>query len=465
MPHCTPETSVSDMAELLRQPASPWPDGWAGWKNTQQAHIKILEETIRTCPPYPEGKYRGRGIVISVNAKPGWSSGKNLPNGYFPGAWVVVNELRRLGCTLPIVFAYIGDLELDPKLVKLVEPLGVECMDLQRLTESDPMRILGGWESKVYALYHAPFEQVIYMDADCFPVRSPELLFDSPQFKHTGAIFWPDLPPYDRPEWLPAIVWENIGVPPNPDYVDFESGQLAIDKRKCWKEFVAARHINEHSDWYYKFVFGDKSTFHLAWAKCQDMGINRGWAIPKTPAGWNGKHIEQHDFGGQVLFQHATQDKPSLTGFAHPHHLIHREHCERHLEDLRRRWDGRLWANDDPSPEEMVWVRELMTRTWEYERVGLGKRNLRFVSDGRVGLGLGKCEVSWAVFDSKQGPKLMISDVEGKPTFSAIRNDRGEWHGRWFEHERCPVVLRPTSVPVPPHLLFGAMPPVAGVAS
>ena len=44
----------------------------------------------------------------------------------------------------------------------------------------------------------------------------------------------------------------------------------------------------------------------------------------------------------------------------------------------------------------------------EYERVGLGSRRLRFLADqggryGRVGLGLGKCEVSWAVFDSKTG--------------------------------------------------------------
>ncbi len=235
--------------------------------------------------------------------------------------WVVVNELRRLGCTLPIMFAYLGDLELDQRLIELVKPLGVTCLDLRELAKSEPMRILNGWESKAYSLLHAPFEQVIYMDADCNPTRDPTYLFDSPQFKHYGAIFWPDLPPHDRPEWLPAIVWENIGVPAKPDYVDFESGQLAIDKRKCWQEMNATVHINAHSDWYYRFVFGDKSTFHLAWAKCQEMGINKGWAMPHTPAGWNGKHIEQHDFGSRVLFQHATQDKPSLKGFAHPHHL------------------------------------------------------------------------------------------------------------------------------------------------
>jgi hypothetical protein len=37
---------------------------------------------------------------------------------------------------------------------------------------------------------------------------------------------------------------------------------------------MATRHINEHSDWYYKFVFGDKSTFHLAWAKCGTCGFD-----------------------------------------------------------------------------------------------------------------------------------------------------------------------------------------------
>ncbi len=80
------DTPVSDLAAEIAGPARTWPDGWAGWKNTQQAHIKLLTENIENCPAYPEGKFHGRGIVISVNAKPGYSSGKDLPNGYFPGA-------------------------------------------------------------------------------------------------------------------------------------------------------------------------------------------------------------------------------------------------------------------------------------------------------------------------------------------------------------------------------------------
>lgn len=444
MPDCTEHTSVDEMCRLLRLGPTPWPNDWAGWKNTQQAHIRLLEECIASCPPYPEERFpEKRGIVISVNAKPGHSSGKHLPNGYFPGAWVVVNELRRLGCTLPVVFAYMGDLELDPYLCRLVEPMGVTCLDLCERAESDPMRILAGWESKVYAIEQAPFEQVLYMDADCFPARDPSYLFDSPQFRHFGSVFWPDLPPYDRPEWLPGIVWENIGIPPKPDYVDFESGQVLIDKRKCWRELRATRHINEHSDWYYKFVFGDKSTFHLAWAKCQDMRFSGGWAMPSHPCQWNGKHIEQYDFGSRLLFQHATQDKPSRAGFAHPHHLIHRDHCERHLADLRAKWDGTLWVNTAPTESERQAMRGLMARTWTYSRVGLGERPVRFLEDNRIGKGLAKCEVSWSVFDTPRGPKLIVTDIDGKPTFRARPRPDGTWAGEWFEHERCPVLLTP----------------------
>src|SRR5262249_33728210 len=146
--------------------------------------------------PYPEGRYAGRGIVTCVNAKPGLSSGKDLPHGYFPGAWVLVKELRRLGCTLPVTFAHLGPLEWDPQLTRLVRPLGVEVLDLREVERHDPMRILAGWETKVYAIQHAPYEEVLFLDADNVPARDPSFLFEESAYREAGSVFWPDLPPF-----------------------------------------------------------------------------------------------------------------------------------------------------------------------------------------------------------------------------------------------------------------------------
>lgn len=427
---------VREMAELIRDaPPGPWPDGWAGWDNVRDAHIQLMHESIRECPPYPEGEFSGRGIVTCVSAKPGMSSGKNLPHGYFPAAWVMVQELRRLGCTLPVTFAYLGPLEFDPNLRRLVEPYGVFCMDLSELNEADPMRILAGWESKVFAVEKAPYEEVLFLDSDNIPVRDPTFLFDAGPYKQWGSAWWPDVPPYDRDQWLPPVVWKNVGLEYR-DEIDFETGQFMVNKKKCWKELRLSRWINEHSDWFYRFVFGDKSTFHLAWAVS-----DTNWAITPYGPGGNQASLFQKDFRGDILFQHCTRLKPNLDGYGSPGHLIHRNECEAHLADLRGKWHGRLWWNDDPTSEEQKIVDTLLLKTFDYELGGRGSRPMRFVQDGRIGVGMDKLEVSWSVI----GEFLVIHNIDYKPTCVLRRDDDGVWKGNWLEHERFAVRLWPRS--------------------
>jgi hypothetical protein len=430
----SPETPVASVVQLFAaSQVGPFPMGWGGWDNVRLAHIALLEKTIASHPPYPAGRFGGRGIVTCVNARPGWSSGKNLPHGYLPGAWVLIKELRRLGCTLPVTFAHLGPLEWDPQLTKLVRPLGVEILDLEEAARKDPMRILAGWESKVFAIQQARYEEVLFLDSDNLPVRNPAYLFDDPNYRETGAVFWPDLPPHDRAEWVPDVVWDNVGLEPQ-NTVDFESGQLLVDKRRCWREVCATRHINEHSDWYYQFIFGDKSTFHLAWAKC-----GTPWAMPTTPAGWLHPSILQHDFAGRVLFHHACQDKPSRSGYAFQGRLPNSAACNAHLEELRRLWSGRLWVNDAPSEVDRATMDRLRGQFLDYQRVGLGRRTIRFLEDDRVGLGAARCEFGWSVLDGT----LAVTDLDGRPTFLAREGPDGVWRGQWLEHERCAVVLTP----------------------
>jgi len=47
--------------------------------------------------------------------------------------------------------------------------------------------------NKLYAILASSFEEVLFMDADNFVLRDPERLFDAPEYKKTGAMFWPDL--------------------------------------------------------------------------------------------------------------------------------------------------------------------------------------------------------------------------------------------------------------------------------
>jgi hypothetical protein len=161
--------------------------------------------------------------------------------------------------------------------------------------------------------------------------------------------------------------------------------------------------------------------------------------MPPTPAGWLHHSILQHDFEGRVLFHHACQDKPSLGGYAHRNHLPHEAACDAHLADLRRAWSGRLWFNDDPSPEDRATMGRLCGRLFDYHRVGLDRRPFRFLEDDRIGRGGAKCEFGWSVVEGV----LAVTDCDGKPTFLAREGEDGVWRGRWLEHEKCEVVLTP----------------------
>jgi hypothetical protein len=431
--------SPRQMADVITAKVGGWPEGWAGWDVTREAHLLLMRERVANAPERCPGRGGGRGIVVNASGKPGMSSGKHLPNGYFPGAWVLARELRRLGCTLPITFAYLGELEWDPIMTRLVEPLGVQVLDLRAVEEADPRRprILAGWESKCYSILHSPYDEVLYLDADQIPLKDPTYLFESKQYRYHGAVFWPDVPPEDRPEWLPVEVWDNVGLEYR-DEVDFESGQLLIDKTRCHRELDLAMWMNEHSDWFYRFIFGDKSTFHLAWAV---LGSN--YAMPARGPGGNQASLVQHDFSGQHLFQHLTRNKPSLAGWPSPGSLLRRAECEPHLEELRGLWSGRLWHQPDPSPQEEAWRLALEGRVFTYERGGLESRPLRFLEDGAFGRGRARKEFGWAVWDEGGAPLLVVLDLDGCPTMTLRPDGAGGWAGRWLEHERCPARLVP----------------------
>jgi ADP-heptose:LPS heptosyltransferase len=279
------------------------------------------ERFVRQLPAYPGG-YHGRGIVICAGGA-----------GYFTGAWVGINMLRYLGCQLPIQVWYLGESEMDAVMRSLLASLQVECVDALQVRRRKPVRRLGGWELKPYALLYSRFREVLLLDADNMPVRNPEYLFETAPYRKTGAIFWPD---YGRFERTKAI-WESCGLS-QPEGPEFESGQIVVDKQRCWRALRLALWFNEHSDFYYRYLHGDKETFHLAFHKLrQDYGF-----VPTPIQGLVGTMC-QHDFHGRRIFQHRNTDKWAF-------HLRNRvvkgfrfeAECRQFVVQLHERWDGRL---------------------------------------------------------------------------------------------------------------------------
>ncbi len=296
------------------------------------------EHFIKTLPLYPD-RYAGRGIVICGGGA-----------RYFTNAWVCINMLRRLGCTLPIQIWHLGKNEIDARMRTLMAPLGVVCVDAARVRKEFPVRILKGLELKSFAILHSPFREVLLLDADNVPVVNPEFLFKTPEFGDTGAIFWPDfLRGKDKKN---MAIWRCLGLR-MPDELEFESGQIVVDKKRCWRALCLASWINENSDFFYQYLHGDKETFHLAFRK-----LKTPYALVPNPIYPLEGTMCQHDFNGRRIFQHRNMAKWDLFFNKRIKGFRHEKECRRYIGNLKRVWDGQI----NPKGRSGVPAGSLLTR-------------------------------------------------------------------------------------------------------
>ena len=278
------------------------------------------EQFIETIPDYPGGE-PGRGIVICAGGR-----------RYLPCAWVGIHRLRSAGCRLPIELWHLGQREMDGGIKAALGPLGVRCVDALKVRAKHPARILNGWELKAYAILHSAFREVLLLDADNVVVVDPEFLFDTPEFRAAGAIFWPDRELTRNQKTLPA--WRSCGLR-QPREREFETGQLVVDKARCWRALCLTMWFNENSDFYYQYVHGDKETFHLAFRK-----LRQGYALVPKPLESLRGTMCQHDFQGRRIFQHRSGAKWKLfSKNRRVEGFFHEKECLGYLRRLRKVWE------------------------------------------------------------------------------------------------------------------------------
>jgi hypothetical protein len=389
------------------------------------AHRQRLEAVVAGEFPFPAERFAGRGVVICGGGF-----------RYFPCVWVCVKMLRHLGCTLPIEVWHLGPREMTPEMRGLLEPLGVMCVDAHEVRKEFPVRRLHGWELKAYALLHCSFREALLLDADNVAVRDPGDLFEAAAYVEKGAVFWPD---YGRlaPD---RSIWRITGVPYRCE-PEFESGQILVDKSRCWHALQLAMHLNEFSDFYYRHVHGDKETFHLAWRK-----LNQDYAMPARGIESLDATMCQHDFEGKRIFQHRNFDKWNRRGsHRRIHGFQHEETCLSFLSELAECWQElpvgvhRYGASGKSAAEAEVATRLVGTR-WDYHRVGHDRRSMTFSPDGCVAIGAAGCEVYWDVRTVVDTVCLEIYS-ETERTMQLRRESDQLWRGRWDRFERMPVEL------------------------
>lgn len=122
------------------------------------------------------------------------------------------------------------------------------------------------YQLKVFAMLFSSFEEILWIDADAFPLYKPEEIFDADPFKSTGLITWPDF-------WASSVSPAYFALsqqpePPMSARQSSETGVLMVSKKSHLVTLLLAAYYNYYGPSHYFRLLsqggpgeGDKETF------------------------------------------------------------------------------------------------------------------------------------------------------------------------------------------------------------
>ncbi|KAJ1565623.1 hypothetical protein HK405_011947, partial [Cladochytrium tenue] len=190
-----------------------------------------------------------RGIVMTTSRR------------WLPLVIMSVRNLRELGCELPVELVYSSDEIPAEEIEVVVREVGVRPIDIapyvrrQRWTKS---HVRFG-VAKPHSILASTFEEALFLDPDVYALRDPTFLFQSAAYRRHGALFWPDFVRRGSGNGM----WGVMGLDGErtDKEMEFESGQIVVDKRRAWRGLKLTQHMAEEAGFYFNFFLGDKETF------------------------------------------------------------------------------------------------------------------------------------------------------------------------------------------------------------
>jgi len=122
-------------------------------------------------------KFNGQGIVMVID-----------DNSVLSGALLIIT-LRRNMCRLPVLVCYTDLSDQNRRFLENIQ--GVLTMALGPKLDLS-VETIRGTQSRVYALIYSPFQEVLMLEPDLIFFGNPEYLFNDPQYRQTGALYWKD---------------------------------------------------------------------------------------------------------------------------------------------------------------------------------------------------------------------------------------------------------------------------------
>ena len=308
--------------------------------NKHRQYVRELRKLV-----LPRGTYTGSGIVTVAGGK------------YTLMALLVIETLRSTGTTLPVEVFIPPDTQPRETEAAFCDELlpqyNAKCIYIDDILSRDMIDKFEfkGYQFKSLALLASSFENVLFLDADNFPIKPLDNIFDEEPFTSTGLVLWPDfwrrttnpvfyditdlqvdrtrrvrnsvddltpLGVYNPPDYnLGDVPFHDLeGAMPDPST---ESGQIMVNKNKHLGTVLLSLYYNVNGpNWYYPILSqraageGDKETFIAA-----AMFYGLPFYQVKTPVGVEGyfhpivetdedgnEHRKTGDFRGVAMLQH-----------------------------------------------------------------------------------------------------------------------------------------------------------------
>ncbi|KAL9113396.1 MAG: hypothetical protein Q9227_002437 [Pyrenula ochraceoflavens] len=268
-----------------------------------KAHQKFMKEIENqdVRPFYEAGL---RGIVTTTGPK-------NLP-----ALVISIRMLRLTGSLLPVQVWLADDSEYNAYVCEKVMPtLAAECRVFADIIDfsSRGSPNLKMYQYKIFAILFSTFDEVLWLDADAFPVRDPASLFDLEPFTSHGLVLWPDF-------WIgtqsPYYYTISSQEPPSMSLrASSETGEIFVSKTRHWQSLLLASYYNYYGpSHYYRLLSqgsigeGDKETFLPA-----ATALNEKVYTVSEPIRALGSTNSENEFRGSAMVQFDPTDDFNLT--------------------------------------------------------------------------------------------------------------------------------------------------------
>ncbi|KAF7596449.1 hypothetical protein BBP40_001756 [Aspergillus hancockii] len=268
----------------------------------KNAHSNFVNAITQSSPPlaYLPGT---RGLVSTAGGS------------YLPLIVISLRMLRKTNSTLPMeVFLADWD-EYDGYICQVVLPsLNAKCILLAEILDTVPgsKAHIEKYQYKPFAMLFSSFEEILFLDADAFPLQPPESAFKSDLFQSKGLLTWPDFwGPTASPLYYEISSQER---PPPNVRQSTESGEVFLSKRTHIRTLLLVAYYNYHGPTHYYPLLsqgaageGDKETF-LASATV----LNEPFYQVSEPIRALGRH-KNNGFAGSTMVQYNPMEDHALT--------------------------------------------------------------------------------------------------------------------------------------------------------